>query len=353
MVFYHFRLINYVSFHLFTDCPASKTWSKCSSKQKRCPAKASKSNPEDNKEVCPINTAPICINAHDSKNCPNHCTPNCETDEKLCPGPIDSNGCPKTPPFCLKSINPLNGCPNFCPPQVCKSDEMYCSGLTNPADECLMPGFCGKKLDPKGCPNYCPADVICNSDEMSCVGFDLDENGCYLEPPKCFKTATGCPTTTTTITTTTTTTTTSTTTTTTTTTTNIDEGGACCNKIRIWLDDSINWNGDFAGDYNIGAEKDNDYNYWVKEDGKRAMWRNHNLKTWEIGDESDRSYGYGRGIELSGSGLESSKCAVQLYENSKGDSSSFIWKYTPEYGSKWVLMTAQNIKISCLEGLES
>ena len=89
--------------------------------------------------------------------------------------------------------------------------------------------------------------------------------------------------------------------------------------------------------------------YWVKEDGKRAMWRNHNLKTWEIGDESDRSYGYGRGIELSGSGLESSKCAVQLYENSKGDSSSFIWKYTPEYGSNWVLMTAQNIKISCLE----
>ena len=106
------------------------------------------------------------------------------------------------------------------------------------------------------------------------------------------------------------------------------------------MDGSIDWNGDFAGDYNIGAEKDsNDYNYWVKEDGKRAMWYNQNLQSWEIYDESDRP-GFGNGIELSGSGLEMSKCAVELYQfsNSPILFSSFTWKYWPKYGTNYCLV---------------
>ena len=100
----------------------------------------------------------------------------CGTNEMMCPGGMDPEGCPM-PDMCIPADGPMGYdtmCPNFCP-ATCGMDEMLCPG---PIDSfgCMMPDTCMPMMN-GDCPSVCP--YTCPDDMMTCSG-GMDSNGCMM-----------------------------------------------------------------------------------------------------------------------------------------------------------------------------
>ena len=84
----------------------------------------------------------------------------------------------------------VSACPEF-PPMECGSEEMMCPGGVDP-EGCQMPDLCMPGIwarDDVQCPSFCP--IFCGPDEMMCLGV-MDPEGCPM-PDFCMPIGTECP----------------------------------------------------------------------------------------------------------------------------------------------------------------
>ena len=128
----------------------------------------------------------ILTQLHFSDIVSSHCShvdpPDCESNEELCPGPKDENGC-EGESKCTASEGLDNfgtPCPVICQP-ICSLSEVLCPGIKD-SNGCNSKGTCVKSdiIVTNGviCEPQCP--IRCTDNQTMCSG-QYDTNGCKSE----------------------------------------------------------------------------------------------------------------------------------------------------------------------------
>ena len=125
----------------------------------------------------------MCFSDIVKPQCPHIDSPNCQSNEILCPDTKDENGC-EGAGKCVAS-NELDNvgilCPAMCQLATCLHNEIFCPGIKD-STGCSSKGSCVKNntIGNNGdlCEPICP--ITCNDNQIMCSG-PYNSNGCKSE----------------------------------------------------------------------------------------------------------------------------------------------------------------------------